>query len=263
MQKIIVTTSAFTGYSTIFSMQGDCVELQSDDEISETSFEDLCLIRLPMEIQYDIFERVVINMIKAGLIKKALKCLLTSSSQICRIFYTKYVGNFNLTMSQILDHLIAMFRLIDELTFEIFSESNLFEYEELSISLECLNPMSIDIDLFYRWPFIGAEKNFFSIPSSVTGEEVKKVSTGPCHSDLVWIEGKEDRGVIHATSIKGPILVLEVFSTMGEVEFRLFRRNTHFFRNFVRMLKLVMGTRSAVFLSVPVDGFFNSLTEIK
>lgn len=263
MQKIIVTTSNFTGYSTIFAVDGDCIELQSEDEISENTYHDLCLIKLPMEIKFDIFERVLIDMLKAGLVKKALKCLITSSSQLCRIFYTKYIGYYNLTMLQILDHLISMFRIIDSITNEIFSESNLFEYEELSLSIRCLNPMSIDVDLLSRWPLIDVEKNFFTIPSAVIGDEVKKIVTGPCHSDLVWIEGIEDRGIINATSIKGPILILEVFSNIGDVEFRLFRRNTHFFRNFVRMLKLVLGTRSAVFLSVPVDGFFNSLTEIK
>lgn len=264
MQKIIVTTSKFTGYSTIFSLDGDSINLQDVDEISETSLEDMNLICLPLEICYDIFERIVINLIKTGLIKKALKCLITSSSQICRIFYTKYVGNFNLTMSQILDHLISMFKLLDAITDIVFSEANMFEYEELSLSIECLNPASIDIDPFFRWPFIGLQKNLFSLASSLEANiTVHKFNTGPCHCDLVWIDGVEDRGVINATSVKGPILFLEVFTCVGDVELRMFRRNTLFFRNFVRLLKLTLGRNSAVFLCVPVDGFFNSLTEIK
>jgi hypothetical protein len=79
---------------------------------------------------------------------------------------------------------------------------------------------------------------------------------------LVWVDGVEERGVIEATMIKGPILILEVYSMIGEVECPLYLRQTPFFRNFVRLLKLCLGVRSAVYLTVSVDGFFGLLTEV-
>lgn len=69
MQKIIVTSSEFTGYSTIFSVDGDCIDLHGDDDITDDEFVDLCLAVLPFEIRFEIFEKVILNLIKAGLIR--------------------------------------------------------------------------------------------------------------------------------------------------------------------------------------------------
>lgn len=186
MQKVIVTTSGFTGYSTIFKVNGDTIDLHGIDETPTEVYTELCLATLPFDIKYDIFERLILKLIKEGLVKKALKILLTSSSQICKIFYVKYIGHYDLERNEILDHLIQLFKFIEDISFVMFNPV-VETHEELVLSVHCRNRTSIDLN-GKIWPlsFISQTilDHFSSIPS---GEIIRRIRTGPSYCDIVWV----------------------------------------------------------------------------
>ena len=51
MQKVIVTTSGFTGYSTIFKVDGDSIDLHGVEETDPVEYENLCLATLPFDVK--------------------------------------------------------------------------------------------------------------------------------------------------------------------------------------------------------------------
>lgn len=259
MKKIIVTTSKFTGYSTIFNVDGDTVDLHELEETDLETYTDLCLSSLPFDIKFDIFERVVLALVKAGLMKKALQTLLTSSSQICKIFYCKYIGNYDLDRHEILDHLISLFRLLEEIT-SIMFDPDAFCREELTLSLYCRNPSSIDlVDKF--WPFGRLSQTVINLPNMLNPQqEITRVTTGPSYSDIVWVSGAEYKGIIYTGLLKGPILILEIYT--GQYGRTLINRKTRFFSNVIKLLKICLGDMSGVYLVTPAEGFFGLLVEV-
>lgn len=260
MQKVIVTTSGFTGYSTIFKVDGDSIDLHGVEETPVEVYEDLCFATLPFDVKYEIFERLILNLIKEGLIKKALQIMLTSSSQICKIFYCKYIGNYQLNRGEILDHTIALFKFIEDISYVIF-HPQVETLEELVLSVHCRNNLSIDIKEDKRWPLRHISQTILDRFSTVpaTGP-IKRVRTGPCYSDIVWVAGVEERGIIYTSLLKGPILILEVYHGARV----LVDRRTSFFSNVIRMLKLCLGEMSGVYLLQPYeeDMFVGAVQEV-
>lgn len=258
MQKIIVTTSGFSGYSTIFNVDGDTIDLHLVEETDLETYTDLCLSSMPFDIKFDIFERVIFSMIKAGLIKKALGTLLTSSSQICKLFYCRYIGDFGLDRNQILDHIISLFNLIEDITYVMFHPQT-DTREELVLSIFCRNNVSIDV-CNKIWPLGQISQTILEVHNTVENLPIiKRIRTGPSYSDIVWVSGVENTGIIYTSLFKGPILVLEVYDLRGVIT----RRYTNFFSNVIKMLKLCLGERSGVYLVQPYDdGFFGLVQEV-
>ena len=258
MQKIIVTSSGFTGYSTIFNVEGDTIDLHIMEETDLDTYTDLCLAHMPFDIKFEIFERVIFSMIKAGLIKKAMATLLTSSSQICKLFYCKYIGNYDLDRTQILDHLISLFNLIEDIT-HVMYHPQVETREELVLSIFCRNSLSIDI-VNKQWPLGHISQTIIEIHNTVDQvPDIKRIRTGPSYSDIVWVSGLEEGGILYTSLFKGPILVLEVYDLHRTIT----TQRTSFFSNVVRMLKVCLGSRSGVYLVQPYDeGFFGLVQEV-
>jgi hypothetical protein len=74
------------------------------------------------------------------------------------------------------------------------------------------------------------------------------------------VAGVEERGIIYATLLKGPVLILEVYHGARV----LVNRNTSFFSNVIRMLKLCLGDMSGVYLLQPYDEdmFIGAIQEV-
>lgn len=259
MQKIIVTSSGFSGYSTIFNVNGDTIDIHNvEEETDIETYTNLCLAHMPFDIKFEIFERVIFSMIKAGLIKKAMATLLTSSSQICKLFYCRYIGDFNLDRNQILDHIISLFNLLEDITYVMFHPQTETR-EELVLSIFCRNNVSIDVrDKI--WPLGQLSQTIIDVYNTVENvPAIKRIRTGPAYSDIVWVSGTEDAGVIYTTLFKGPILVLEVYDLGGVIT----TMHTSFFSNVIKMLKVCLGERSGVYLIQPYDeGFFGLVQEV-
>lgn len=218
------------------------------EETSEATYQELCLATLPFDVKYEIFECLILKLIKEGLIKKALCILLTSSSQICKIFYCKYIGSYDLDRHQVLDHLIYLFKFIEDVSFLMF-HPHVDTLEELVISVHCRNRNSIDIK-DKIWPLTHISQTILDRFSTVaSGDVIRRVRTGPSRSDIFWVAGIEDKGIIYTSLLKGPVLVLEVYNGSNT----LVTRHTNFFLNVVKMLKLCLGEKSGVYLLQPYD----------
>ena len=79
MQKVVITSSMFSGYSTIIDANED------QDQEKETIPSDynydfpINMSSLPTELKYEILERVILKSIKSGEMKRCLSILLNSN----------------------------------------------------------------------------------------------------------------------------------------------------------------------------------------
>lgn len=262
MQKLLITTSSFTGYSTIFDVTGDTIVLHAFEDGEADNFTPLSLASLPFDIKYEIFDCVILSMMKERLLKKALSTLLTSSFQICKYFYTKYIGNYNLDRTQIIDHLISLFNFFNDITTVMFFEDS-GATDELVLSIYCRN-FNIDIEN-KRWPFGELTQSTMDIRPRICIPELENytmIRTGPSYSDFVWVSGKEENGVVHADLLKGPILILEIYTQKHGIEHTIVETKTNFFKNMIRLLKVSLGEKSGVYLVFPLEGFFGLVHEV-
>jgi hypothetical protein len=266
MQKVIVTTSVFTGYSTIFDVDStDCVDLGYTYASPPPPDFPFTLAVLPFELKYDIIERVVLMLMKQGFIKKAIKVLVGSGYHVCKGFYSRHIGNYNLTRLETANHLMRLFDLINDI-YKSLNYMDSTSSEELFLSIYCHNK-TIDIERKLEgnvWPFGMMCHSFMDAYPRILEDSRKflKVITGPTYGDLVWINGVEKDGVIHADYLRGPVVILEIFSRVGGMSHTLFESHTAFFLNFVKILKLCIGEKAGVYTTFPVEGFFCLVSEV-
>ncbi len=265
MRKVIVTSSVFTGYSTVFNVDGDSLDLRYRINTTPHSSESLNVSSLPFDLKYEILERLVLILVREGKIKKALDTILSSNSESCSIFYTKYIGYYNLSRTQIIKHLISMFYLIHDIHSNLYHNDSTSS-EELFLSLFCRNS-TIDIESDKLWPFGKLSHSFMDDTPSILdapkgGEKTVKVITGPAYSDIIWISGREKDGVILTDYLKGPIVILEVYTTGYGIMQTVIEKRTRFFRKFVKILKLCLGEYSGVYTTFPIEGFAGLVSEV-
>ena len=262
MQKIIVTSAAFSGYSNIFTVDGDILDLGYLVNSSPEIDENLSLATLPFDIKFEVLERVVFSLLRLGKVRKSLQVLLCSNSQICRLFYLKYIGNYGLTRTEILDHLINLFNFIEQVVDSLFG-IQAAGMEELVLSVFCRNS-AIDVCLDKRWPLgLVDQSSFDYLPRVVNSDHsIVKVITGPAYSDIVWITGVEEDGIVTAEYLRGPVLILEVYSIVQGIRHVLYRQPPTFFKNVVKLLKVCLGKNSGVYMIFPVEGFLGVISEV-
>lgn len=264
MLKVIVTNAVFTGYSTIFNLNGDNLDLRYSTKHMFSSSVDLPgLSFLPFDIKYEILERVVLQLLKEGHIKKALDTLLLANSEACCIFYTKHIGYYNLTRLQIIKHLISMFYLIHDIHSNLYFNDSTSS-TELFLSLFCINA-TIDILQDKRWPFGKLSHSFMDdIPIILEkqAEKTFKVITGGSYADIIWMSGKEEDGIISTNYLKGPVVILEVYNIGYGLIHTVIEKRTPFFKRFVKILKLALGEYSGVYTTFPIEGFAGLVSEV-
>ena len=263
MQKVVITSSLFSGYSTIIDANED------QDQEKETIPSDynydfpINMSSLPTELKYEILERVILKSIKSGEMKRCLSILLNSNYDFCKLFYSKYIGNVVLTRSQYIEHIIGLFEFLENVA-KCMYEEEVTTTEVLSLAVFCRNPVSIDIhSIDKRWPFTQISYSIPENPFVITNhEDIKLVRTGPNFCDLAWVAGIERNGVVHASYLRAPVLILDFYTRYNRTDMPIWRRKTFFLKNVVLLLKLCLGPKSGVYVSTPVDGFFNLITEV-
>lgn len=266
MQKLIVTSALFTGYSTIFSLDGDTLDLRYKRNIKFRTNLKLNMDSIPFDLKYEILERVVLTLVKEGKIRKAMDTLLLSNSVACSIFYTKYIGYYNLSRLEIIKHLISMFYLIHDIHANLYFNDSTSS-DELFLSLFCRNS-TIDILQDKLWPFGQIAHSFMDSPPGLVNtpadqdEKIIKVIVGGAYSDIVWLAGKEKDGVISTNYLKGPIVILEIYTNGYGIMQTLYEKRTTFLLKFVKLLKLALGKHSGVYTTFPIEGFVGLVSEV-
>ena len=266
MEELIVSSGVFTGYSTIFRIDGDTIDLAFKEEDWPTCNEiDMTRVRtLPFDLKYAIIEHMIVYLLKAGCVRKAMIVTLNSGIEVCKVFYCRHIGDFGLNRTQIFRHTMCLFKFIDYISEEIFGNTG---YTDLNISLNFCTT-NLDVCKSKMWPIDDIEIIEEPMPGVLeakqnTGDHLYKIRTGPTYADVVWLCCKQEQGIVHASYIRGPIVIFSTECRNSQaLSTSIITRRTKFFSNLVKMLKLCLGPRSGVYLTLPVEGFFNLLEEV-
>ncbi len=258
--SVVVTSNVFTGYSRIFT-------LDIDININLLQFDNqLTCDALPFdsEIKYEIFERLVLQLIKDKEIRKAFWILLNVNFEFMRHFYIKFISKImGVSRDQVIKHVSGLYDFIRDINDSVFSGSN---KRELYLQVYCRNPQTID-PINMNWPFGSVTEGLvedLGAPAVNLTEHLglKCINTGPYYCDLVWLSGKDRDGILEVDIMKSPVLLLEVYSRRCGMEQTLSFQDTTFFNNVIKMLKICLGEYSGVFLVQTIPGAHCLLTEV-
>ena len=112
---------------------------------------------------------------------------------------------------------------------------------------------------YYPWNFNGhIDMIQIPRPGIFTLDDFRAFVTGPYVTDIVWMNGRSEKGIVQSTYFRLPVIVLILTDDEDEiVPTREYMENNAMFKSFANLLKLAFGPTTGVFFAVQGEYIFD------
>lgn len=270
MQKFsfyVITSPAFSPYSytnifklTKYRNESYLSRIEYHPNIDLAQTEQLRIrMPLPREIVDHILDHLIMRYIQGMNFEAACQLIFISPSTVRR-FYNRWfpIQTATRVTSQ-------MFRISQtfELMQKIVDLMIQFPNEEhdyyVAISTQHTSYLFDEYKPYYPWNFNGnLELIQIAKPGVLNIDDFRAFITGPYITDIVWMNGRSDKGVVASTYFRLPVIVIVLTDREDEIiPTKEYIQNNIVFKNFSRLLKIAFGPSAGIFFAVQGEYIFN------
>lgn len=267
MKKIsyyLITAPSFsrTDYNVIFQVNQDKtlkrIDYQPEVELAPANYRKIQL-PLPREIVDIIIDKLILIYIKGLNFEMAQKLVFIDFPTMSR-FYGRWIDP-----DVWIRHTTKWFRLANtfELLQKVVDGMVQFPNEEhdhyITLQLEYTSKFFNKVSTYNPWNFNGCI-DIIAIPKPgiFCVEDFRAFVTGPYITDIVWMNGRNEKGIVASDYFRLPVIVF-VLTEQDDGELIPTREEmmtSTTFKNFARLLKLAFGPTTGIFFAVQGEYIF-------
>lgn len=254
IDKFMITSAAFSpsSYRSVFKVErNSLVRMQYDPVI------DLCQrssevfdLPLPKELINMIIDQLIISYIQGCDFSLAFDLICIDRYTMFR-FYGRWFGLDRIYFPSILHRLSNTFELLQKVQDGVIQFPN--DEHDHYIALEIPFIGNFNPGYAYNpWNFNG-NITLIQIPKpGIFGvEDFRAFVTGPYVTDVIWMNGRNDRGVIYSDFFRLPVIVFVLTDQEGNIIPKRCEMDVHSaFKAFTKLLKMAFGPTTGVFFAV-------------
>lgn len=214
---------------------------------------------LPREIVDKIIDYLILSYIK-GMNYEFANQLIFLDLSTTRRFYNQWfpVPTSNRVMSK-LHRISQTFELMQKIVDMYVQFPNEEHDHYFALSLQHTSTLFNPKYDYYPWNFNGnIDMIQIPRPGIYTIEDFRAFVTGPYITDIVWMNGRSDKGVVASNYFRLPVIVLVLMDKEEEIiPTKVYIENNPMFRTFAKMLKLAFGPTTGVFFAVQGEYIFD------
>ena len=257
MKKLLIASNISNSYGlyNIYQVESNVIKpikIHDSFELISPNYFNY-KIKLPIEIVYMIVDQLIYIYLKNGSFEYAAD-LITFDKDTIKRFYRKYFENLseyspitaiNYRISRSLHLCYTIFEFVVGQNFGMYQHFTIDVYHR-SLYAKCC-PWDTDSELLSIFP--SEPHNLRNYPN------YKVFRTGPSSIYQIWIQGSDYNGIVHASFVRYPILVIALINQEEET-ICLEQINFAYFEKFSNILRIAFGKNSGIFLQVanPYDG---------
>lgn len=256
IEKFMICSNIFApaDYRTVYRIGSDsCVRLVEYKPMYDLfpSKEDQVDLPLPREIAYLIIDDLILKYIQGSSFELAAQLLFIDKATACRFYFKHFGYDKYLPPRMIYRRLAKTFEVMQKVLDGVIQFPN--EEHDHYIGLDLQFQGSYRPGRSYDpWNFTGMV-NIIQIPKpGIFGvEDFRGFVTGPYITDVVWMNGRNDRGITYSDFFRLPVIVF-VFTDQEEniIPERKVMENHQAFKTFARFLKMAFGPTTGIFFAV-------------
>lgn len=206
---------------------------------------------LPREIVYMIIDRLIMQYIKQSNFELASQLLFLNKATTIRFYYRHFEHDYYLHTRLMIARLSRTFQMMQNVLDGVIQFPN--EEHDHYVALDIpFKGKYRPGQAFNPWNFNGMV-NIIQIPRpGIYGiEDFRGFVTGPYITDIVWMNGRNERGITFSTFFRLPVIVF-VFTDQDEniIPERKAMENHQAFKTVTKFLKMAFGPTTGVFFAV-------------
>ena len=214
---------------------------------SEETFD----LPLPREISYMVIDQLILKYICESNFEMAINLICIDKPTIVRFYFQHFGSDLFLPFRTVFHRLSKTFELMQKVHDGIVQFPN--EEHDHYVALDIQFKGSYRSGQAYNpWNFTGMV-NLIQIPKpGIFGiEDFRGFVTGPYITDIVWMNGRNDRGITYSDFFRLPVIVF-VFTDQDDniIPERKIMENHQAFKVFTKFLKMAFGPTTGVFFAV-------------
>lgn len=241
-------------YRSLYRIEPDCsvrlVEYKPEIDLCQPTQKRFDLA-LPREISYMIIDRLILNYIRECNFEMAMALISIDKPTIVRFYFQHFASDYWVPFRTAFQRLTHMFHLMQKVYDGVIQFPN--EEHDHYIGLDIQYQGTYRPGRAYNpWNFNGTV-NLIQIPKpGIFGiEDFRGFVTGPYVTDVVWMNGRNDRGITYSDFFRLPVIVF-VFTDQEEniIPERKVMEKHGAFQTFTKFLKMAFGPTTGVFFAV-------------
>jgi hypothetical protein len=256
IQKFMICSNIFapSDHRTVYKIDPDSsvrlVEYKPVIDLFQPSEKEYAL-PLPREISYMIIDRLILKYIQECNFELAMQMICIDKPTIVRFYFQHLVSDYWIPFKIMFHRLSKMFELMQKVYDGVVQFPN--EEHDHYVALDIQFRGNYRQGQAYNpWNFTGMV-NIIQIPKpGIFGvEDFRGFVTGPYITDIVWMNGRNDRGITYSDFFRLPVIVF-VFTDQDEniIPERRVMENHHAFKTFAKFLKMAFGPTTGIFFAV-------------
>ena len=256
IEKFMICSNIFapSDYRTVYKIGTDsCVRIQEFRpyvDLFQPSDLDL-ILPLPREIVYNIIDQLILRYIKESNFELAAGLIFFNRATTIRFYYRHFEHDYYLPIRMMIARLGRTFDLMQKVMDGVIQFPN--DEHDHYVALDIQFKGNYRPGRGYNpWNFNGMV-NIIQIPKpGIFGiEDFRGFVTGPHITDIVWMNGRNERGIVSSNFFRLPVIVF-VFTDQDEniIPERKAMENHKAFQTFAKFLKMAFGPTTGIFFAV-------------
>lgn len=256
IDKFMICSNIFAPgeYRTVYRIGHDsCVRLVQYEpavDLFQPNEKD-CDLPLPREICYMIIDRLIYRYIRECNFELAMNLIGIDKPTLIRFYFQHLTSDYYIPFNLMFHRVSKMFELMQKVYDGVVQFPN--EEHDHYVALDLQYRGNYRPGMAYNpWNFTGMI-NIIQIPKpGIFGvEDFRGFVTGPYITDIVWMNGRNDRGITYSDFFRLPVIVF-VFTDQEEniIPERKVMENHQAFKLFAKFLKMAFGPTTGIFFAV-------------
>ena len=269
MQKFsfyVITSTAFSPnqYTEIFQLS----KHRSESYLSRIEYRpeiDLApenktkiFMPLPREIVDKIIDHLIIKYIRGMNLERAIELIYLDIATVRRFYQQWFPVGASLTTTRMY-RISQTFELLQKIVDMMIQFPNYEHDHYVALSVKHTSFLFDPKYDYYPWNFNG-HLDMIQIPKPgiFTVDDFRAFVTGPYVTDIVWMNGRSEKGVVASTYFRLPVIVLVMTDKEEEIiPTREYIENSLMFKKFAQLLKICFGKTAGIFFAVQGEYIFD------
>lgn len=261
----LITSPAFsrTEYNIIYQVNTDRtlkrIEYNPELDLAPANYRKVHM-PLPAEIVYMIIDRLILTYIKGMNFEMAQALLMFDLPTINRFYSRWFDPDIYIRFTTKLYRIGNTFELLQKVVDAMLQFPNEEHDHYMALQLEHTSYLFNRQAPYNPWNFNGCI-DIIQIPRPgiFCVEDFRAFVTGPYITDVVWMNGRNEKGIVASDYFRLPVIVFVLTEREnGElIPTREYLKDSLIFKNFARLLKLAFGPTTGIFFAVQGEYIFD------
>jgi hypothetical protein len=261
----LITSPSFsrTDYNIIFQVNPNRtlkrIEYQPEVELGPKNYKKVTM-PFPREIVYLIIDKLILMYIKGMNFEMAQQLVFIDFPTMNRFYAQWFDPDIWIRHTTKWFRISNTFELLQKVVDGVLQFPNEEHDHYMALQLEYTSRFFNNVTTYNPWNFNGCI-DIIAIPKPgiFCVEDFRAFVTGPYITDVVWMNGRNENGIVASDYFRLPVIVF-VLTEKDDGELIPTREqmmNSQTFKNFARLLKLAFGPTTGIFFAVQGEYIFD------